>query len=293
MKKVSIYGNRHQEGYLPLLSRFFVCLVEKGFEVSVAECFAGYLVSNGVSLPETVKVVDALPEETQCVVSVGGDGTFLRAAQWVGKREVPILGINTGHLGFLASYSLEEMDELAEVMWNETATFERRMVLAVSCSSMPEDFWPYALNEVALLRGETASMVTVHAEVNGDFLADYMADGLVVATPTGSTAYNLSVGGPIMEPTLECAVLSPIAPHSLTMRPLVINGNSKVTLRAASRVESSKVSLDGRYFNIPSDGTALEICKADFAVVVARRPNSKFARLLRNKLLWGSYAAGK
>ncbi|MDE7438646.1 MAG: NAD(+)/NADH kinase [Muribaculaceae bacterium] len=287
MNRISIYGNRQQEGYLPLLSRFFVRLLERGFEVSMASGFAASLRDQSVALPAEILVAEELPDDAECVVSIGGDGTFLRAAQWVGKREVPILGINTGHLGFLASYSLDQMEELMDVVADNTATYERRMVLQVSCASMPEDFWPYALNEVSLLRGETASMVTVHAEVNGHFLADYMADGLVVATPTGSTAYNLSVGGPIMEPTLQCLVLSPIAPHSLTMRPLVIDGGSVVTLHADSRIDNSRVSLDGRYYNIPSDGSALEIRKADFEVVVMRRPNSQFARLLRNKLLWG------
>lgn len=287
MKRISIYGNRHQEGYLPLLSRFFVRLVERGFEVAVASHFATYLKDHSVHIPSGIGITEELPADSECVVSIGGDGTFLRAAQWVGKREVPILGINTGHLGFLASYSLDQMEELMDVIAHDTATYERRMVLNVRCASMPDDFWPYALNEVSLLRGETASMVTVHAEVNGNFLADYMADGLVVATPTGSTAYNLSVGGPIMEPTLQCLVLSPIAPHSLTMRPLVIDGSSVVTLHADSRIDNSRVSLDGRYYNIPSDGSALEIRKADFSVVVMRRPNSQFARLLRNKLLWG------
>ena len=287
MNRISIYGNRQQEGYLPLLSRFFVRLLERGFEVSMASGFSACLKDQSVALPAEIVVAEELPDDAECVVSIGGDGTFLRAAQWVGKREVPILGINTGHLGFLASYSLDQMEELMDVVADNTATYERRMVLQVSCASMPEDFWPYALNEVSLLRGETASMVTVHAEVNGHFLADYMADGLVVATPTGSTAYNLSVGGPIMEPTLQCLVLSPIAPHSLTMRPLVIDGGSVVTLHADSRIDNSRVSLDGRYYNIPSDGGALEIRKADFEVVVMRRPNSQFARLLRNKLLWG------
>lgn len=286
MKKISIYGNRHQEGYLPLLSRFFISMIERGFAVTVASHFASYLRDKCIELPPAIKVTEEMPEDTECMVSIGGDGTFLRAAQWVGRHETPILGINTGHLGFLASYSLDQMEELMDVIENDTATYEKRMVLNVSCASMPEDFWPFALNEVSLLRGETASMVTVHAEVNGHFLADYMADGLVIATPTGSTAYNLSVGGPIMEPTLECMAVSPIAPHSLTMRPLVIDGASVVRLRADSRIDNSRVSLDGRYFNIPSDGSALEIRKADFCIVVMRRPDSRFAQLLRNKLLW-------
>lgn len=287
MKKIAIFGNRHQEGYLPLLSRFFDTLTEKGFELGVARSFAGYLAEKGIRLPATARVIGELDDDTEGVVSIGGDGTFLRAAQWVGKREIPILGINTGHLGFLASYSLEDTDELAEVMATDSATLERRMVFEVRSAAMPEDFWPYALNEVAVMRGETASMVSVRAEVNGNFLAEYMADGLVVATPTGSTAYNLSVGGPIMEPTLECAVLSPIAPHSLTMRPLVINGGSTVILRADSRAEYSRVGLDGRHFTLPADGTSVEIRRADFTVVVMRRPNSRFARILQKKLLWG------
>lgn len=287
MKRVAIFGNKHQDGYLALLRRFFVSLAERGFEVAVAGRFGGYLTANGVEMPVDVKIVDELPEDTECVISIGGDGTFLRAAQWVGRREIPILGINTGHLGFLASYSLDEMDELMDVVATDRGCVERRAVLEIECAAMPEGFWPYALNEVAVWRGETASMVTVHAEVDGCFLADYLADGLVVATPTGSTAYNLSAGGPILEPTLECAVLSPIAPHSMTMRPLVVGGRSEIKLTASSRVEYSRVSLDGRYFKMACDRDELRIRKADFSVLVLRRPDANFPELLRNKLLWG------
>lgn len=287
MRKIAIYGNRHQEGYFPLLQRFFESLSNRDFEVSVAARFCKYLLKNGVNVPEEMHSDENLPAGVECVISIGGDGTFLKAAQWVGDREIPILGINTGHLGFLASYSLEEMDELMDVVAYDKGQIERRSVLEVECSAMPEGFWHYALNEVAVLRGETASMVTVHAEVDGYFLADYMADGLVVATPTGSTAYNLSAGGPILMPTLECAVLSPIAPHSLTMRPLVVDRDSEIRLTTSSRVECSRVSLDGRYFMMACDKDELRIRKAKFSVMVLRRPNASFARLLRNKLLWG------
>lgn len=287
MRKIAIYGKRHQEEYLTLLGSFFEALAERRFDVSVATCFGEYLAGCGISLGEGMHVVDELPADTECVISIGGDGTFLRAAQWVGKREIPILGINTGHLGFLASYSLEEMGELMDVVANDRGRIERRTVLEVRCDAMPQDFWPYALNEVAVLRGETASMVTVHAEVDGYFLADYMADGLVVATPTGSTAYNLSAGGPIMAPTLECAVLSPIAPHSLTMRPLVVGAYSEICLTTSSRVDHSRVSLDGRYFMMACGKDELKIKRAGFCVMVLRRPDASFARLLRNKLLWG------
>lgn len=287
MKRLAVFGNNHQEGYLPLLKDFLWSLASREFEVSLSECFCRYLSANGVNIPDNMHVVSCLPEDTECVISIGGDGTFLRAAQWVGNREIPILGINTGHLGFLASYSLDEMDELMDVLAADEAEVERRSVLEIDCAAMPDDFWPYALNEVAVLRGETASMVTVRAEVDGYFLADYMADGLVVATPTGSTAYNLSVGGPILMPTLECAVLSPIAPHSLTMRPLVVDGDSEIRLTTSSRVEYSRVSLDGRYFMMACDRDELRIRKASFSVMVLRRPDASFVRVLRNKLLLG------
>ncbi len=287
MKKIAIFGNCYQEGYLSLLQRFFESLAGRGFDVSVFAPFYKYLLENGVVVPDGMCPVGNLHQDVECVISIGGDGTFLKAAQWVGDREIPILGINTGHLGFLASYSLEEMDELIEVVACDKGRVERRTVLEIECQAMPESFWPYALNEVAVLRGETASMVTVHAEVDGYFLADYMADGLVVATPTGSTAYNLSVGGPILMPTLECAVLSPIAPHSLTMRPLVVGCDSEIRLTTSSRVEYSRVSLDGRYFMMACDRDELRIRKAKFSVMVLRRPSGSFAGLLRNKLLWG------
>ncbi len=269
-----------------MLVEFFRKLREKGFSVSVCRIFGDYLAQHGIA-PEGFRIVDELPGDTECVISIGGDGTFLRAAQWVSGREVPILGINTGHLGFLASYSLEETDELTEVIEKDAGVVERRMMLEVECGAMPADFQPYALNEVAVMRGETASMVTVHAEVDGYFLADYMADGLVVATPTGSTAYNLSAGGPILMPTLDCAVLSPIAPHSLTMRPLVVRGDSEIRLTASSRVRFARVSLDGRYFMMECGEDELRIRRAPFHVAVLRRPGAGFAGLLRQKLLWG------
>lgn len=286
MKRIAIYGNRHQENYLGELGDFFGLLRSRGFEVTVASCFASYLLEEGLDR-YWEKESEDFPEGAECVVSIGGDGTFLRAAQWVGKREIPILGINTGHLGFLASYSLDEMNELADVLANDLGSVEHRAVLELQCDAMPADFWPYALNEVAVLKGESASMVTVTARIDGEFLSDYLADGLVVATPTGSTAYNLSAGGPILQPTLGCLVLSPLAPHSLTMRPLVVSGESRISLKATQRDHQARVSLDGRSFILGEDCGELVIRRADFSVAVLRRPGASFQTLLRDKLLWG------
>ncbi|MDE5869803.1 MAG: NAD(+)/NADH kinase, partial [Muribaculaceae bacterium] len=208
-------------------------------------------------------------------------------AQWAGECEIPILGVNTGHLGFLASYSLEDTDELLSDVLEDRIRLERRAVIEVECAAMPERFWPYALNEVAVLKGETASMVTVHADIDGYFLADYMSDGLLISTPTGSTAYNLSVGGPILQPTLSCLILSPIAPHSLTMRPLVVSGDSCIALTPRSREGDCRVSLDGRSFLMHS-GDSLILKEARFKVNVVRRADGNFSRLLRNKLGWAT-----
>lgn len=285
MTTLAIYGNNYQQAHLDGLRQLFALLSAGDFHVYIERGFASYLDSVGVEAGD-VFIVDEFPKGVDYVVSIGGDGTFLQAAQWVGRRETPILGVNTGHLGFLASYSLEDTEELLEVLADNRVRLERRAVIEVSCDAMPAGFWPYALNEVAVLKGDTASMVTVHAEIDGYFLADYMSDGLLISTPTGSTAYNLSVGGPILQPTLSCLVLSPIAPHSLTMRPLVVSGDSRIVLTPKSRARECRVSLDGRSFLMDS-GDSLVLKEAPFRVCVVRRHDGNFSRLLRNKLGWG------
>lgn len=285
MNVFAVWGNSYQESHIGELRKFFKAMRERGFRVYVERDFHDYLASQGVDV-SGFPAVDEIPADTECVMSIGGDGTFLQAAQWTRARELPILGINTGHLGYLASYSLDEAGELLETLEKGTGTLERRAVIKVESGCLPPDFWPYALNEVAVLKAATASMVTIHAEVDGRFVADYMSDGLVVATPTGSTAYNLSIGGPILQPTLDCIILSPIAAHSLTMRPVVISGKSHVSLRASSRAPECRVSLDGRSF-LMKCGETLHLREADFKTVVFRRPDSNFANILRNKLGWG------
>lgn len=287
MNNIAIYGNRHQEEFLDGLQSLFDKMTATGFKVSVNRRFGEYMRSKGIHFSDDVKMVDDLPQDTECVLSIGGDGTFLRAAEWVRARGIPILGINTGHLGFLASYYLNEADEILQVLSTDSGVREPRALLEVKCEAMPDDFLPYALNEVVIQRGENATMVSVHAEIDGHFLADYLADGLVVSTPTGSTAYNLSIGGPILQPTLSCFVISPIAPHSLTMRPLVVSGNSELKFSAHSRGKMVRVSLDGRDFALECDTQWIEVTRAPYSILVLRRPDADFSQLLRNKLLWG------
>lgn len=283
---ISIYGSRRQEPYLEELAGLFSFLSGAGFRVAVHPKLAGYLRERGVDLCGAY-VASRMPEDTGLAVSIGGDGTFLRASRWVGKSEVPILGVNTGHLGFLASCALEEVTDMLGAVCRGDVIVERRMMLWVQSDSLPEGTWPYALNEVAVLKEETASMIKIRTNINGHFLADYRADGLIVSTPTGSTAYNLSAGGPILEPTLDCISLSPVAPHTLTVRPLVVGGDSELELTVESRTHDFRISLDGRSYSLPA-GERIWIKRAGFSTMLVRRKDTNFATILRDKLLWNA-----
>ena len=167
-----------------------------------------------------------------------------------------------------------------------TASLEPRMLLHLESDHLPSGLWPYALNEISILKEDTSSMINVSTRIDGFPLAEYLADGLVVCTPTGSTAYSMAAGGPIVQPTLECITLTPLAPHTLTLRPLVVGADSDLHLKVTSRADAFRVSLDGRSVVMPC-GATLRVRRALFSTIVMRRPDDDFASILRNKLLWG------
>lgn len=282
--RIAIYGSRRQEPYLGELAGLFSLLERHGFSVSIHPKLYNYLRENDVEVHGAGSTA-WVPEDTALVMSIGGDGTFLRAARWVGDREIPILGVNTGHLGFLASCGLEELPEMLECICRGEVIIERRMMLKVESEYMPATAWPYALNDVSLLKEESASMISVQARINGHYLADYRSDGLIVSTPTGSTAYNLSAGGPILEPTIDCIALVAVAPHSLTVRPLVVGGDSTLELTVDSRTMEFRLSLDGCSYPLPV-GEKVRISRAGFCTLLIRRKDSNFATILRDKLSW-------
>lgn len=221
--------------------------------------------------------------------SIGGDGTFLRTANATAQYKIPILGINTGRLGFLADIKFEDLDETLDEIFQRNYRIEMRMLLKTKSvnSNLKEGFVSYSLNEVAVLKQDTSSMLTIHAFIDDEYLTSYQADGLVVATPTGSTAYSLSIGGPIMVPTAPNIILTAIAPHSLNSRPLVVDSKSKITLKVESRSSNYLVSLDGESQTLSAD-TLLEISKADYSQPVVKRSGHTFFETLRNKLMWGA-----
>jgi len=219
-------------------------------------------------------------------LSVGGDGTFLTTAAAVGSKSVPILGINCGHLGFLAEVKTQDVDYIMDKLLAGDYTVEQRTLLAVTCSEGGHILDPNALNEVAIMKQGLSSMITVETRLNGEFLHAYEADGLIIATATGSTAYNMSVGGPLMTPQTPAFLLSPIASHSLNVRPLVVPDDSKIDLSIRSRNGNYLVSVDGRSQGF-SDDITLHIEKARYTVRLVQIGENNFIHSLKVKLNWG------
>lgn len=234
------------------------------------------------TIEETLPLVDI-------VVSVGGDGTFLRTAYIVGNSAIPVLGINTGRLGFLAAINYADMEETLQEVLAGTYRVEERSLLKMSTDEAfpPDNFNVHALNEVAILKQDTASMLSIHAYINNDYLTSYQADGLIIATPTGSTAYSLSIGGSILSPTTPCIILSAIAPHNLTSRSLVVDEESVISLKVESRSHMFLVSVDGES-RVLDETVNIQVRKDDYTLRVVKRIGRTFYETLRDKLMWGA-----
>ena len=225
-------------------------------------------------------------ESIDFALSVGGDGTFLTTASLVGHLDIPILGINCGHLGYLAEVHADNIDAVLDQLITNNYTIEQRRMLEVTCQQGGKIVSPYALNEVAILKSGLSSMITVDVTLNGEFLHKYKADGLLVATPTGSTAYNLSVGGPLLEPHVNAIILTPVATHSLNIRPLVVLDDSKIDVKISSRNGNYLLSVDGRSQVLNQD-IQLHIERSQRTIKLVRINGQTFMQSLKEKLHWG------
>lgn len=282
--RVAIFGSKHQKK--DQVEKLFKILQDNDTEIYLQEKFFKYL-KEALSLEYTIAGIIADNNfDVDLVVSIGGDGTFLRTTSAIGKKDIPILGINAGRLGFLADVGEKDLESTFTDIFAGNYRIEHRSQLQLSTEHKDYLGFNYALNEIAILKQDTASMVTVHAYINDEYLTSYEGDGLIVATPTGSTAYAMSVGGPVMAPTASNFIIAAVAPHSLTTRPLVVTDDSVIRLEVESRNESFLISLDGRS-NVFSTGTQLIIKKADFSLKVIKRKENTFYSTLRNKLMWG------
>ena len=219
-------------------------------------------------------------------LSVGGDGTFLTTASLVGHLDIPILGINCGHLGYLADVQEDNVDVMLDQFITNNYTIEQRRMLEVTCQYNGKIVSPFALNEVAILKSGLSSMITVDVSLNGEFLHNYKADGLLIATPTGSTAYNLSAGGPLLDPHVNAIILTPVATHSLNIRPLVVLDDSKIDVKISSRNANFLLSVDGRS-QVLSQDIQLHIERSQRTIKLVRINGQTFMQSLKEKLHWG------
>ncbi len=219
-------------------------------------------------------------------ISIGGDGTFLKAAALVEGKNIPILGINTGHLGFLADISPDNIQNDLKAIHEHNFVVEQRSVIEVRNEEETFSFHPYALNEVAVMKHDNSSLIHIEAYVDGVLLNNYAADGLIVTTPTGSTGYSLSVGGPILAPMSGTLCISPIASHSLNTRPVVVPDNVEITLKIESRTNNFLLSIDGRSESLPCS-TPIYIRKAPHKIGVVRIGYKSFYDTLKKKMAWG------
>lgn len=220
-------------------------------------------------------------------LSVGGDGTFISTVSYVRDSGVPIAGINLGRLGFLATISPEEIEERLDLVKSGSFLIQERHLLKVDTPSELFGTDNYAVNELTIGKRDTASMITVHAHLNGNFLNSYWADGLIVSTPTGSTAYNLSFGGPIVTPSCQVHILTPMAPHNLNVRPMVVPDDLPIKLSVEGRAKNFLISIDSNYRLIPQD-EEVTITKSTFAIKSVKFEDTRFVSTLRQKMLWGN-----
>lgn len=286
--KVAIYGRSNNENISEHIQLLFDKLNEYKTEILIYEPFYKFL-QQKIQINGAVKTFNShadLSKDTDCMLSLGGDGTFLETLTYVRNTGIPVLGINTGRLGFLANVAKNEINDAIEAVMHKKFSIEQRSLLSVTAPNNLFGEVNYALNELTIFKKDSSSMITIHTYINGDYLNSYFADGLIIATPTGSTAYSLSCGGPLVMPGSQNFVITPIAPHNLNVRPLVISDNNVIKLKVEGRSSHYLASLDSRNEIIDSS-IELTLKKADFYLNLIKLENQNFFNTIRNKLLWG------
>lgn len=288
--KIALYGLTVNPDFRDELARLLELLKEKQIGNFVYGPFLEYMQQECGLFPEVAGVfvnTDELPDDVSFVFSVGGDGTLLKLFMVAQKSSLPLVGINSGRLGFLSDISREEIDKALDDILAGNILIDERTVLELEIVQDNQSEFHYALNEITVTKLDSSSMISIHTSINGEFLNTYWADGLIVATPTGSTAYSLSVGGPIITPDSQNFVISPIAPHHLTVRPIVVPDHHSITLSVEGRGLHFLASVDSQsqpiYFS-----ALLKIRKAPFNVKTVRLKEHSFFSTLRNKLMWGA-----
>lgn len=288
--KIGIYGQFYHQNAAKYIGQLLEVLDKEHIEALIEKNFLELIKANETihKTYDHIGTFEELDTTFDLFFSIGGDGTILKSINYIKELNIPIVGINTGRLGFLATIQKEEINETIHNILEKKYSISPRTVLQIEVNPKNDDpvFDYVALNEIAVSRKNTTSMITVETWLNDKYLTNYWADGLIVATPTGSTGYSLSCGGPVITPDTDSLVITPIAPHNLNARPLVIRDNTKIKLKVSGRENTHLVSMDSRLATLQND-TEIIITKAPFTINMVELENDSFLQTLRKKLLWG------
>ena len=290
--KFAIFGNEYQAKKSTSIEKILDYLAQKGAEIYVENAYYEFLTRSQHIDVKAAGVFEDYNFDVDYVISMGGDGTFLKAASRVGAKGTPIIGVNMGRLGFLADVLPGEVEAALDSLYAGECQIEDHVVIQVEAEGGVLAGNPFALNDIAVLKRDDASMISIRTQVDGEFLVNYQADGLIVTTSTGSTAYNLSNGGPIIIPQSSSLCLTPVAPHSLNIRPVVINDTAEITLDVETRRHNYLVAIDGRTERM-TEGTRLVIRKAAYTIKIVKQRNQRYFSTLREKLMWGADQRGR
>ena len=285
---IAILGSPYPEHFSKYIQHLIKRLESEHIKLIIEEEFNTFLQKNirFNKTASTFNSYESLKDSADFLFSIGGDGTLLKAVTYIRESEIPVLGINTGRLGFISSISADQIDDVLNDLLKDNYKINERTLLELSTSNKLFKENNFALNEVAVSKKDTSSMIRIDAFVDEEYLNTYWADGLVVSTPTGSTGYSLSCGGPIIMPGTNNIIITPNAPHNLNVRPIVIDDNSVVKLKVEDRDQLALVSLDSRARAFDS-GTELTIKKANFKIKLVQPQNNSFTSTIRHKLMWG------
>ena len=285
--RFAIFGNEYQRRKSASAQQLLECLSRRQAVVYIEEGFCRFLSESQHVKADIAGTFRDLDFDIDYVISMGGDGTLLKAASKVGARSVPIIGINMGRLGYLADVPATDIEEAIERLYSGDYVTENHSVIEATAMRGSLSGCPRALNDIAVLKQDNASMITIHARIDGKELITYQADGLIISTPTGSTAYSLSHGGPIIMPATDVLCLTPVAPHSLSVRPIVVPAKAEITLTVESRSHNYLVAIDGRSEKLP-ERTTLRIRRAPYEVKIVKRHGGGYITTLRAKMMWGA-----
>ena len=285
--RFAFFGNEYQAKKSQAVYKIIALLQQKKAEILMDKPFYEFITHGQHMDISVTRVFEGDDFEADFAISMGGDGTLLETAARIGAKRIPIVGVNIGRLGFLAAVNPSEIETAFDALYRGDYQLHDHSVIKIETEEGGEVTGsPYALNDIALLKRDNASMISIRTSINNEYLMTYQADGVIVTTPTGSTAYSLSNGGPVITPDTATLCLTPVAPHSLTVRPIVVPDNSVITMKVESRSHNFLAAVDGRSMSL-NDGTVVRIFRAPYSARIVRFTERRYFTTLREKMMWG------